>query len=135
MSRNLESRLYTGRELVRLDNKRRLMLPAGLREVMAVRSPRNLAVWALADVRNGAHYLACYDSAHFHKKWPKVEGTAAMWKTYKPDRQGRIILDAWQTEYASLEKQVIVAASPGFTNFEIWSPTQFERRYGKPSQP
>lgn len=125
MGEELELILYEGQAEATLDSKKRVALPSDIRKVIHIRSPSNSLIYCVVAHKKAFRYLAIYDAAGFKEKF--LEFDAALYSSYKPDDQSRILVKNWQVFWAELERRVMFAASPKGTHFELWNFDNYQK--------
>jgi DNA-binding transcriptional regulator/RsmH inhibitor MraZ len=118
---------FSGHEYRTIDVKCRVVIPAKIRERITQRNPKCHDVWFQPEVRNESNFLSCYDLAGLPKKL-SVDGAYVQYAT--PDSQSRIVVPKFERQFARLLKDVVIAASPDMTHFELWNKEYFEKSYG-----
>ena len=123
--------MFLGEYQHSLDAKGRVILPARFREqleggaVMARALDGCLAVYPVSEFdRVAAKLREARERGARERQAARSFFTGAVEIT--PDKQGRVAIPAHLREYASLEREVIVAGN--FDHLEIWDHETFNRR-------
>jgi DNA-binding transcriptional regulator/RsmH inhibitor MraZ len=123
---------FSGREYLTIDAKCRVVIPTKIRDRIQQRNNACRDIWFEPAVRNGSNFLNCYDFAGLPKEL-SVDGAYIQYAT--PDSQSRILIPVFERQFARLLREIVVAASPDMSHFEIWNREYFDKSYGtKPSQ-
>lgn len=122
---------FSGKETFTIDAKCRLVIPSKIKNRIMQRNEKINDIWFVPSTRNENPYISCYDFAGLPKKM-NVDGAFVQYAT--PDTQWRILLPLFERTYARLIGEVVVAASPDMSHFEIWKKEYFNQSYGKNNQ-